>query len=176
MKGHSVHLNRPNLHIPVGEAVVSLVTFGAIIGVVLLGVSVLQSGLVAPSIQADSGTSRAAIQATTYDVQLIADHASKLSLNAAQRREINGVHASWLKEKRRIEREMAIAASAAQERMKSSRGESGVSLKALVSGSKSYMELEEEYCAQRLDHWRHANSYLTPFQRGKLQDELARYR
>jgi hypothetical protein len=52
-------------------------------------------------------------------------------------------------------------------------GKSGIVLKRLLAGSKSYAELSEEFGTQRLDHWRLAMSYLTPFQRGKLHDALA---
>src|SRR5688572_20971564 len=172
MKGHSVHIHRPNLHLPLGEAIISLVTFGAIVGVVLLGVSVLQMNYVRPIPNEAPAWS---IPATANDVQLIANHAPSLNLTLDQRREINGIHAAWLVEKRRIEGEMQVAESAARERVQSRRGQSGVALRKLLAGSKSYTELSEEYGTKQLDHWRQAMAYLTDAQREKLLKTLANY-
>ena len=172
MKGHSVHIHRPNLHLPLGETLISLVTFGAVIGVVLLGVSVLEMSFVRPL---PNDAAAWSIPTTANDVQLIVNHAPALNLTPNQSREINGINTAWLAEKRRIEVEMWAAESAAHERMKGSRGEYGVSLNAMVAETRTYTELTEEYCTKRLDHWRQAMSYLTASQREKLQKDLGDY-
>jgi hypothetical protein len=166
MKGHSVHLHLPQFHPRISGP-----TFASIMIVLWTIITLLLAGLfiyATASMLVPKEGPMIGLQVERYPGPAISEIIALgegLRLTDGQYAALGMLEVQWSRERNGLEREFAIAERAAANRLKSSRGESGVSIAAMITGHRGYDDVSTQYASSRARYWQRGLGVLDSRQR-----------
>jgi hypothetical protein len=166
MKGHSVHLHVPHFHPRISGP-----TFASIMIVLWTIITLILAALfvyATASMLVPKPSPNTVLQVERYPGPAISEIIAlgeNLRLSDQQYASLGMLEVTWSREREALEHEFDIAERAAANRLKSSRGKSGVSIAAMITGYRSYDDVATQYAFSRDKYFRRALNVLDSRQR-----------